>query len=62
MLRPLFCTGATGYSMLQETAPKLPSQGWRMLLPALVVGKDEVPSPPSMVAAGWQSWGGMEER
>lgn len=57
MTSPPRCTEATGYSTQQETAPKPPSQGWRMLLPATVVGKDEVPSPASLMAVGWQSGG-----
>lgn len=61
MLRPLFCTEARGYRILQETAPKTPSHVWRMLFLALVVGKDDEPSPSSPVAVGWQRTG-VEER
>lgn len=59
MPRPSPCTEgySLGYSMMQETVPKPPALVWRML-PALVIGKDEAPSPTSLVAVGWQSWGG----
>lgn len=60
MPRLPFCSETMGYSTLQETAPKMPSQGWRMLLPVSVVGEDEVLSPASLVAVGGQS-GGVEE-
>lgn len=47
MPRPPLCKGySLGYSM-QETVPKPPAQVWRMLT-ALVVGKDEAPSPTSL--------------
>lgn len=51
---PPFCTEAVGYSVLQETAPKPPSQGWRKLLPTW--GSS---SPASLV--GWQSRVGVED-
>lgn len=57
---PLHTEGySLGYSMLQETVPEPSAQVWRML-PALVVGKDEAPSPTSLVAVGWQSRGGWK--
>lgn len=54
---PLHKGYSLGFSAMQETVPKPPAQIWRML-PALVIGKDEVPSPTSLVAVGWQSCGG----
>lgn len=61
MPRPSLCTEGYSlrYSMMQETAPKPPALVWRTL-PALVIGKDEAPSPASLVAVGWQSWGGWK--